>query len=136
MLPTNNNKLLKQWKGQYNVAKKVGENDYQITVSNKLNTYHATMLKLYHDRNAAEYESQAAVKNAVESLREEELPSFDDDSLLELGIHLQKEDINDVQIGHELTIEQSEQLRDLLGNFVAVFSDVPGKTDVIEHKIE
>ena len=136
MLPTNNNKLLMQWKGPYKVAKKLGENDYQISVSNKLKTYHANMLKLYHGRSAAEGESQAVGATAVASLREEELPSVDDESLLELGVHHQKEDVNDVKIGHELTEEQSEQLRDLLGNFAEVFSDVPGKTDVIEHKIE
>ena len=54
MLSTKNNKLLIQWKGPDKVAKKLGETGYQLSVSNKLKTYHANILKLDpYDRNAA-----------------------------------------------------------------------------------
>ena len=65
-----------------------------------------------------------------------ELPSVDDESLLELGVHHQKEDVNNVKIGHELMEKQSEQHTNLLGNFAEVFFAVPGKTDVIAQHIK
>jgi hypothetical protein len=50
LLPTSNNKLLMQWRGPYEVDKKMGNVDYRIDMNGKINTFHANMLKLYIDR--------------------------------------------------------------------------------------
>ena len=39
MLPTNNNKLLMQWKGPYKLIQKMGDNGYKILVGNKEKNY-------------------------------------------------------------------------------------------------
>ena len=64
-----------------------------------------------------------------------ETPSIDEDSLLELGTCKQKEDVGDVKLGTELGDSQSRQLQALMENYADVFSDVPGKTSKIEHRI-
>jgi len=45
LLPTDNNKLLMQWKGPFTVVSKVGVADYKIDVNGKLKTFHVNLLK-------------------------------------------------------------------------------------------
>ena len=68
-------------------------------------------------------------------LVDEEVPSIDEDSLLELGTYKQREDISDVKLGTELDDSQSRQLQALMENYADIFSDVPGRTLKIEHRI-
>ena len=75
-------------------------------------------------------------KNQLMQLQEQDMPSVDDDALLELGTHLQKENVTDVKLGLELSATQINELKASLDQFAEVFSDVPGRTDVIEHEIE
>ena len=75
-------------------------------------------------------------KNQLMQLQEQDMPSVDDDALLELGTHLQKENVTDVKLGPELSATQFNELKASLDQFAEVFSDMPGKTDVIEHEIE
>jgi hypothetical protein len=50
LLPTDNNKLLMQWKGPFKVEKVMGKNDYGINVNGKVKTFHINMLKKYLSR--------------------------------------------------------------------------------------
>ena len=68
--------------------------------------------------------------------KNQDMPSVDDDALLELGTHLQKENVTDVKLGPVLSATQINELTASLDQFAEVFSNVPGKTDVIEHEIE
>ena len=52
MLPTDSNKLLLQWKGQFEVVKVLNRMDYRINVNGVTGTYHANMLKQYVDVKA------------------------------------------------------------------------------------
>jgi hypothetical protein len=45
LVPTSNDKLLKQWRGPYEIVKKIGNTDYLIDMSGKIKTF----LKLYID---------------------------------------------------------------------------------------
>ena len=45
MLPTNNNKLLMQWKGPHQIIQKMGDHSYKILFGNKEKNYHAKMFK-------------------------------------------------------------------------------------------
>ena len=55
---------------------------------------------------------------------------------MELANCHQKETVKDVKLGIELTKIQQEAMMDTLERHTEVFSDIPGKTDMIEHKIE
>ena len=52
LLPTDQNKLLMQWKGPYSVEEVVGVSDYRVRVKGQLKIYHANMLKQYFGREA------------------------------------------------------------------------------------
>ena len=72
---------------------------------------------------------------SAEVLFDKEIFSIDEDSLLELGTYRQKEDVSDVKLGTELDDSESRQLQALIENYANVFSDVPGRTSKIEHRI-
>ena len=138
MLPTNNNKLLMQWKGPYEIIQKMGENGYKILVRTKEKNY-ANMLKKYYAREneakTGNEKEDLKISASAEMLVDAETPSIDEDSLLELETYKQKEDVGDVKLGTELGDSQSRQLQALMKNCADVFSDVPGRTSKIEHWI-
>ena len=117
----------------------MGDNGYKILVGNKEKNYHSNMLKKCYAR-----EDEAKTRNEKEDLKisasaemlvDEEIPSIEEDSLLELGTYKQKEDVSDVKLGTELGDSQSRRLQALIENYADVFSDVPRRTSKIKHKI-
>ena len=50
LLPTSSNKLIMQWRGPYEVVKRVARNDYRLMVKGNEKTYHANLLKRYVER--------------------------------------------------------------------------------------
>lgn len=50
LLPTDNNKLLMQWKGPFKVVERKGISDYRIDVNGKFRLFHANLLKKYNLR--------------------------------------------------------------------------------------
>ena len=117
----------------------MGDHSYKISVRNKEKNYHANILKKYYAR-----EDEAKTRNekedlkisaSVEMLVDEEMPSIDEDSLLELGTYKQKEDVSDVKLGTELGNSQSRQLQALIETYANVFSDVSGRTSKVEQWI-
>ena len=61
LLPTDNYKLLMQWKGPYEVRAVVGMNDYKVRVKDKLKAYHANLLKAYIEREEELLEAVATI---------------------------------------------------------------------------
>jgi len=52
LVPSNNNRLLLQWRGPFIIRNKVGESDYGVEVDGKIRTYHIDILKRYFDRRS------------------------------------------------------------------------------------
>ena len=53
-----------QWKGPYEITRKMGDHGYKILVGNKEKNYHANMLKKYYAR-----EDEAKTGNEKEDLK-------------------------------------------------------------------
>ena len=70
-----------------------------------------------------------------ESESYDDKPSVDEEELLKLGGHGQKETLRDVKLGLGLTRSQEENIWQVLGAYDSVFTDVPGKSSVIQHQI-
>lgn len=51
LMPTDNNKLLLQWKGPFEVVKKVDRVDYQLNIKGKVKTFHINLLKNYVEQS-------------------------------------------------------------------------------------
>ena len=54
LLPTDQNKLLMQWKGPFEIKGTKWGNNYHVEVNKKVKTYHINMLKLYMERGRIE----------------------------------------------------------------------------------
>ncbi|GFN80964.1 polyprotein [Plakobranchus ocellatus] len=106
-------------------------NNYIFTIRNGKRTYHANILKKYEEREPS-LPLQPVVENACTGfVRHEEYE--------EIGITMlepkRKEYPKDVTISEHLTPQQNKEARELLQTFADTLSDIPGKTERVEHKI-
>ena len=51
------------------------------------------------------------------------------------GYH-QKEGVRDVKLGEDLSEDQRRMLKDLIRRYPDLFTDMPGETDVIQHRVK
>ena len=91
LLPTDNNKLLMQWKGPFVVEQVVGMNDYKLEVKGNLKTYHVNLLKKYIERDDKENPKE---KVSLSLVAEEP----QDDDLFELNDFKIKESAKEVKL--------------------------------------
>ena len=143
LLPTDSHKLLMQWKGLFEVIERVGVTDYRVQLESGTNVFHINMLKQYFscdgdntDNSQSRSKSEAdEVENVTVTVLEEEV----DDPL---EVHLPSsaeshlETVYDVHICPDLTAQQKDELCELLNEFSDIFTDLPGKTHVAEHRIQ
>ena len=137
LLPTDNNKLLMQWKGPYDIVELVGVNDYAVTVNGKRKLYHANLLKKYFVEEDSEAKKRKGVLEKVCSAVVEESEDDSDvvEDLPEVGGYRSKEDWKDVKFGEGLDEVQLRQLNEVVEAYSPVFSDKPGTTSLIEHRV-
>ena len=62
--------------------------------------------------------------------------SIDEEALMDLGSFQQKEGLQDVCLGVNLGEAQQGEIMNVLGKYSDVFTDLPGKTDLIKHRVE
>ena len=70
LLPTDNNKLLMQWRGPYTIKVCQGGDNYQIEVNHKTRNHHINMLKRYIEKdknNNSEGTSQNCAQGVTEA---------------------------------------------------------------------
>jgi hypothetical protein len=133
LLPTDNNKLLMKWKGPYSVVEKVSENDYKINIDGRCKTFHANMLKLYLHRETSNKDA-VTVANAVVVTQEIDEECLESRDLLFCPLK-GSETWKDVNLCQDLGDEKND-LKQLLREFSSVFTDLPGKTDLLECRID
>ena len=143
LLPTDQNKLIMQWKGPFVITEKLNSFDYRLNINGKVKTYHVNMLMKYNRRQDAEETSLEDTTVSCVSVIENE--GNDSDSLvhsrdktemrLQFPVLLAKETVEDVQVNPELGSNQMNEVQTLLARFPDVFTDIPGTTDMVEHEI-
>ncbi|XP_069119292.1 uncharacterized protein [Argopecten irradians] len=147
LLPTDNNKLLLQWKGPFNIVEVVNQMNYKVEAGGKVKVYHVNLLKHYVERKDSKEQDEtnneagsagdiAAGIAVIEAEDAVDCGAVDDENLLELGNFSGKENFKDVQISEDLTEEQQSQAIALLEEFQDIFTDIPGTTHLQEHRIE
>ena len=113
------NKLLMHWKGPYEIISRCGKgNDYWVEVNKKVKTFHANMLKKYIKR--ADQDGplhQNLDENQVKSCDvcvaitgRNKYQSVNDNEMMELANCHQKETVQDVKLGIELTKTQRKEM--------------------------
>ena len=145
LLPTDTNKLLMQWKGLYETVGRCGKgNDYRIEVNKKVRKFHANMVKQYIEKADQDGAPQQNTDdNELMScgvctgiIGGNENLSVNDEEMMELANCHQKETVQNVRLGVELTKTQQKEMMNTLSRHEEDFSDTPGKTNMIKHKIE
>ena len=121
LLPTRTEKLLAKWKGPYKVLRKVGRVNYEIEVPGgrkEKKLFHVNMLKPWTNPE----------ENFVNYIPDEqdELPCFVRDV---------QQGKSDLKLGESLSEVEKKQMTKLIGEFPMLTRLQPGKTRVIEHRI-
>ena len=139
LLPTDNNKLLLQWKGPYKIIKKVNKVDYQIEINGKVRCYHANLLKLYVERETSESVDTVSCVNGVFSVVSTtviDCSSEDQGHIHELPMVHGNESTSNVDICHDLLPVEYTQVCEIMTTFPDVLTDTPGHTTILHHDIQ
>ena len=109
LLPTSNNKLLSEWRGPYEVVRRINDVDYLIRIGEKERCYHINMLKKYRERKVLENENLVIEEvNVVEGY----------------NINVKLDDID------------QDSMRTVIEKNSEIFSKIPGKIAGIEYDIK
>lgn len=117
LLPTSTSKLIAEWKGPYDVVRRLNKVDYVVRVGDREKTYHINMLKKFFVR-----------------------PTHDDCS--EEGMQVANAVVTDqvngnvYEFGASLSTNQVGILRDCVNKFSSVFNDKPGRIVSMAYNIE
>ncbi|XP_068208535.1 uncharacterized protein [Palaemon carinicauda] len=115
-----------EWQGPFEVVKKVNRYNFVLNINGVERKYHINMLKLYYDRIS---EGNNVKGKSVEAEGSGDLKSgavlFTDDQ--------ESDDLACVAV--ELSEDKREEVARILQEYKNVFTDVPGRTNVIEHVI-
>ena len=144
LLPDSSKKLLISWSGPHKVVEKKSRVNYIINCNGKNRLYHANLLKKYHRRpltlenNTPQPIPLATCNNCVIPYVEENLDLEDNNAstLVELISPDSPPDPELPDISPDLPQEDHDKLVTLLNANSDRFSNVPGCTNTIEHKIE
>ena len=110
LLPTSSNKLMAEWKGPFEVVRRVNKVDYVVRIGDKERMYHVNMLRPFHERVQTEINSA----NLAESV-EEETCTYD--------------------INENLSGEDRKKICEILERESKVFDDAPGKFSDLSYEI-
>ena len=147
-LPEGAGKFESKWQGPYTIVRKIGEVDYEIHMPDKRKSkriLHANLIKKWYSKQDAEIVAQSyCVTGVIQEIGNESVgdksvdfdleTQFLDDSI---GLsYNQTQTWKDVKISDSVSDVQKHQISDMLQKHTKAFSDVPGRTDVISHKVK
>jgi hypothetical protein len=128
LLPTSTSKLLAEWKGPYEIVRKLNKVDYIVRIDDKERTFHINMLKPFRERTVH------SDQNYVNFADFDDFPNSFPENVARSS-HTGTE-VNDAfKFGDQSSNNQRNDLNSLLMNNVNVFSDVPGRVKSMEYKI-
>lgn len=156
LLPDTSNKLLVCWKGPFKVVKKINKVNYELDCDGSSKIYHINLLKKYHRRHDASDPSNIDHDNSMSPVLPSNVfflshaPVIDEPSL---GIDEERDCITltkELTIDHcnldspktepsfsnDLYAQETDEVKDLINKYSDVFSDKPGHTNTVVHKIE
>jgi len=137
MIPVKTDKLKLRWDGPFVIKEKVGDFDYRIEMKDgKIRTYHINMLKKYNEREEEEVENiENEVLSTIVTVVNDGEEGKEEDELLNLYNGEHKGTYRDVLINPKLDEGKKKELTYLLKEYEDIFSDIPGKTKLVEHEI-
>ena len=135
LLPTELNKLTLQWKGPYEIIEVINKMDYKISIKGKTKIYYANLLKRYLERQEADPVQTVGIA-VIEAENQAEEGAVDDEQLLDISNLSGNETYQDVRYNPLLTDRQKKEAKGLVREFKHIFTETPGTTHLVEHRIE
>ena len=138
LLPTSTNRMLMQWKGPYVIIEKQGPLDYRIDTEGKPKTFHINMLRLYTEREPLKTLENDALAEAsvaiiyIEQTADSEISQSESSEIPVVHSVIQTVTVENVNLNPNLPADQKTEAMEILNNFPDVFTDLPGRTDLIE----
>ncbi|MCG8044622.1 MAG: RNase H-like domain-containing protein [Candidatus Thiodiazotropha endolucinida] len=150
LLPSESNKLLAQWKGPFEVIEQVSPVDYVVQVGKYKKcqkSFHINMLKEWIDREDENSKSPQASNMLLDRNvdREVSIPilltqvSDNEDTEtadIENPLLVPHESVVNVEINKDISDGQYEELKTLLHSYQDVLTDIPGKTQLLQHDLK
>ena len=136
LLPKPRNRLKLEWVGPYTVTRKLTSVDYEVETPGRRSErkiYHVNLLKKWY--LCVTTACLALLGTDSETEREIEIPVTGmrlEDNLYSTG---ESSAVNLDDVTSNLTVQQQQQLQELMGEFSAIFRETPGRTTVTEHEI-
>uniref|UniRef100_A0A6G5ABF5 RNA-directed DNA polymerase n=1 Tax=Rhipicephalus microplus TaxID=6941 RepID=A0A6G5ABF5_RHIMP len=127
LLPTTENKLMMHWKGPFRVTGKKGDSDYWLDMGHTTKLFHINMLKRYEERPPEISPQSASFIVVEEEETDTPVPTFKATE----GFGTEA-----IKLGPNLRNRQREEIDELLATHKDVFSEVPGKTNLLECRLK
>ena len=135
LLPLESNKLLLQWKGPFQVLERKGLNDYAIDFNGKRKVFHINMLKRFYSREEEQYTFDVgSVVAAISEDTEGSDNPLDDAEIWESPTSKEESYLN-VNVSEHLSVDQKQELWDLLEKYRQIFSSKPGHSNMWTCKV-
>ena len=121
LLPTTTDKLTAQWQGPYQVLERKGKVTYSVDMHDKrkrTRVFHVNMLKAFQVRSEETCFLEEVLQEGVD-----EIPAWKDDT------------VGEAHFGEQLSTEQTIQMKGVMDEFQEIFSNRPGRTNLMQHHI-
>lgn len=123
------------WKGPFTIVSKQGVCDYIVQMGSKAKVFHVNMLKQYFERFKS-HRNDNEVTSSTCVISEQDSDSFDLSVSLVLPSTVGSETYKDVVINPYLSDSQKSSVLSILSDFQQVFTDIPGRTNLVTHSIK
>ena len=131
LLPKNNSRIYHNYQGPFQIINKKGDN-YFFRINNSIRCYHANLLKTWFQRKPSE-DVRLATLAFIPMSEEEEIE--EKEAKIEYLTNKSTQNFKNVELDENLTPTQRAEVKDVLSKFKKTLTDVPGRTDVLEHDI-
>ena len=128
LLPQKGNSLYMAYQGPYKIIKRKGDN-YYIQIGKQLRVYHANLLKRYFERE------EDTVYTCTAGYITEEISEDKRQPDIQFYQHTATQNFRNAKLDEDLNPMQRVEIRNILEKHSDVLTDVPGKTDILEHEI-
>ena len=147
-LPEGAGKLDSKWQGPYKITQKIGEVDYEVHMPDKRKSkrvLHANLLKKWYNTQHTQEMAQCYCVTGViheigsDGLCEEPVDDDLETQFLDENIgptYTQTQTWKDASISESVSQIQNTEMSEILENHSKPFTDVPGRTKDISHKLK
>ena len=133
LLPQDGNSLFMRYQGPYIITKVANDNNYVCQVGKNFKTYHANLLKKFEERQPIPPHDIILPHAVVSFIKDDDIDL--EEANIEFLCITQRELPLDVMLDEKLSPNQQNEIRLLLQGFPDTFSDLPSRTQRIEHTI-